>query len=234
MHEEERFVHYSYEHMRDKSYSERKFDKEAVDSLTEDGFKKQDIVEYDTMLEGLEELSNWCGQNNKADFFAYFQDALIGSFYRFRRTKKKAWPKKRQIIVDICKAVVPVLSAAILTFATTFAANVISGDAVLPETRLEWLVCGTVGVVVGIIWIIMHLYKENDQKREYTETWVRHSLCNSRLQLAMNKFLVSDRTMEDYEKFANSTFAILEQNLEQFAVNMCPKGVASRSSKSDN
>ncbi len=64
-----------------------------------------------------------------------------------------------------------------------------------------------------------------EKKRNYFETWVRHSSRYNRLELAMRKFNVSQKTEEDFNQFVEKTFSILERNLDQFEQNMSGNGL---------
>lgn len=226
-------VHYSYDHMRKKSVAEQVIDKHAVMSLIEDGAKKQSIVEYTTMLEGLEKLDNWCKENKKTEFFTYFQDALVGAYYSYSYTKQKNWSKKRDRIALICRACLAAIPVVVVPVVISVATKLFAGELALADNKTMLIIGGVLAAVIAMMGLVMYIYNEKYKKSDYHETWVRHSLRNSRLQLAMNEFLVSERSETDYEKLVNNTFAILEQNLDQFAVNMCPKGVASRAKNDD-
>lgn len=230
-------MHYSYEHMREKSKPKEEYGNAEIDALIEDGFGKQDLVEYSSLLEDLEELQKWCKLNNKNEFFQYFQDAVIGAYYRYKRTKKKNWSKKEELIKSICSALTPVFSAVALTVITAIIEQWVSGDTTVLESLLsgsitamlaKWpLLIAPISAILAC-WLTLHVRNEGHKKRNYHETWVRHSTCHSRLRLAMSAFLISDRKDADYQKFVNDTFAVLEQNIDQYGLNLFPKGIAPR------
>lgn len=223
-------MHYSYEYMRKKSIQEESYDADKITELIKDGAEKHELVEYTAFLENMETLSKWCEENQKTEFFKYFQDAAIGAFYRFASTKAKVWSKEKdQKLIRRLRAVsyaspviMPVVSVAV-TWLT-------QADIVMPENQVYIFGAGAIATVILLLVCVGRIkmceHDEEERKHNYYETWVRHSMCNSRLQLALNVFLLSERTNQDYEKFVSDTFAVLGQNIDQFAVNMCPRGVA--------
>lgn len=226
-------MHYSYEHMRKNSIRDQKVAEEALNQLVEEGNKMQSTVEYCAMLNGLEQLSGWCGKKGKMDFFTYFQDALISAFCSYIRSKDKNWSKKRDMIALLCKGCLAAVAAIGTPVLIAVVSGLLMGELTLPENKTYLVIGGIVSGVLLVIALAMFIYHEKYKKANYEETWVRHSLRHARLQLVMNEFLVSDRTEKDYQKLVDNTFSVLGQNLDQFAVNMCPKGVASRGKKSD-
>lgn len=225
-------MHYSYEHMHKKSIQKADFDVEEIKTLIQDGFQKQDIIEYSTLLEDLKKLDEWCQQNDKKEFFQYFQDASIGAYYRFAQTKDKVWSNEKNLALIKQLSSLSYASPIIMPVVAAITTALEQGTIVLPENTPYLFIAGVIGTVMLVLTSVVRIavckHKENESKRNYYETWARHSLCNSRLRLAMSEFLVSEQTDSDYQKFVSSTFAVLEQNLDQFAVNMCPKGMASR------
>lgn len=233
-------MHYSYKKMLEESILPHSFDTSAILALVEKEFTKQEIVEYNAMLENLKTLDAWCLQNNETGFFTYFQDAVISAYCRYIHYKNKNWsapPKWSKLNVkEKCKRVVDVLVGLIpagttvgfpaITGIVDYSQNAGQGDA------MHILVAAAVGIAVAIPVSLIRNKRSDQEMREkkhkYDETWVRHSLCDSRLRLALSQFVTSGQTRGDYEKLVKDTFAILEQNLDQFAVNLCPNGMASR------
>lgn len=223
-------MHYSYEYMRKNSIQEEKYDVEKIKALIKDGFDKHSLVEYTAFLENMEELSKWCEANQKTAFFQYFQDAAIGAYYRFARTKEKAWSNKEDQKLIHRLRTVSYASPVIMPVVSTAVTWLTQGGFVMPENQVYLFGAGAIATVILLLVCIGRIkmceHDEEERKHNYYETWVRHSMCNSRLQLALNVFLLSERTDTDYEKFIKDTFAILDRNIDQFAVNMCPRGVA--------
>ena len=222
---------------------------EEVDKLVKEGSGKFNEIEFAGMMENLKVLDAWCRQNNKEGFFRYFEDAMIGAYYRYRSTKDKVWPaaphkkngkkKKRsnsdgwRILKETFLDMIPTVSISSVITAVTVISSLWSPEGVdWSAYRSALILC----VVIGIpgTMILNFIKRANDRKikleqdRKYYETWVRHSLCNSRLSLALGKFVVSSRMEADFQELVDSTFAILEQNLDQFAVNTSPNGMAAR------
>ena len=201
----ERKVHYKYEDLRDKAKS------------TKQGFQESGKVEYSLLLESLDELNQVYKEDDLVErsfFIQYFQDAIVGAYYRYVETKKKAWSTKKRIFVAVCSALVPVLFAVCTKW--------VAGEGI------NSLV---VGSLVSIFWLVGHVYLDLNKSREDKETWVRHSICFARLHQALSVFLASKRTEDDYQQLVANTFSILEQNLDQFALNLFKRGIASRPDK---
>lgn len=214
--------------MREHSRSNSTYDADKINTVIEDGFGKLDMLEYGMLLDDLKTLEDLCKDDHKKDFFEYFQFSIISAFCRFARTKKKAWPEKKDGIMSLCQALIPVFSAGILAAAAAIASSWASNQVVLPGNGMRTIVWIAGGCFVIASWLAMYLYVARGDKRNYVETWSRHSLCYSRLRLVMSEFLVSAKDDDAYQKLVDNTFAVLHQNLDQFAVNMCPNGMAPR------
>lgn len=265
-------MHYHYEDMDAASMKDDAVDMEAVAARIKDTDQKQDAVEYTVMMDNLKMLDNWCKEHKKEAFFEYFQDAMIGAYFRYRRAKAKAWPPKKEKPSDDTKEesgeekakpqkkwdinwkellfdAIPTIGIPTIFSIVTAAVSFVNST----ELDLnDYLQAFAVGAVVGIpLAIISTLKRVNEQKQRreetkanverelekkhnYYETWVRHTLCHSRLQIALSKFIVSERTDNDYNELVGGTFQILEQNLDQFAINTCPRGMAFRPGKTVN
>lgn len=222
------------------------YDKAALEAWMKQQFNQQEMVEYYTMLENLKVLDKWCKDNQKTEFFKYFQDAVIGAYCRALHYKKKAWSapnnSKKVEAEDEKKRWVGLFDAVIAgapIILPVFTAIMDHVD-IIEIDMIQFLVAVAVGAGISVPLGIFkkrkqekekaaRAVKEEEAKHKYDETWIRHTLCDARLRLALSKFASSNNpTKEDYEALVQSTFAILEQNLNQFAVNMCPNGMALR------
>ncbi len=148
-------------------------------------------------------------------FFVFYQDAVLGAYDRFQSSKSKAWSKSRNLILLFCSAVLPVLAAFVLQLVS-------GGKDLLASTGVAGL------SVVIAVWLFSQIYSGWQEFNAYRETWVRHSACYGRLRLALSRFLLSPRSSEDYNAFVTGTFCILEQNYEQFVLNLSKKGAVAR------
>ena len=59
-------MHYDYKKMPETA------DKKIVETWMAEQFKKQEVLEYHTMLENLKVLDQWCEVNDEKEFFKYF------------------------------------------------------------------------------------------------------------------------------------------------------------------
>ncbi len=181
-------------------------------------FPPQEAVDVSSLWEDLVTLKEWITstplvQNER--FFVFFQDAVLGAYGRFQNSKSKAWSKSRNLILLFCSAALPVLAAFVLQIVS-------DGEDLLAST-------GVVGLSVVIaIWLFSQIYSGWQEFNAYRETWVRHSACYGRLRLALSRFLLSPRSSVDYNAFVTETFCILEQNYEQFVLNLSKKGAVAR------
>lgn len=180
-----------------------------------------DADEKLTLFDDLADLNAWCQKNTSVagvrnGLYSYFEEAIIGAYCRYVTTKKKAWSPFKNLCVDIAASMIPIASGLLLFW--------FSKDNV-------WSV-GTVGLIVGItlavVWFLLEVFQTAQERRAYNETWVRHSACYGRLRLAMSRFLTSNREYSDYEDFVEDVFSILEQNYDQFTVNLSTNGMAPR------
>lgn len=195
------------------------------------GFKKQGTIEFQELLTNLGVLEAWC-EKNKTDehtkFFTFFQDTIIGAYYRYMRTKQKAWSWKRNAVNVVLAVLLPVISTIGMQVLTENVLPLIAGEGTVSGDENTMTSKLLVGGAIGLGWMIAYLYREMSEKRQYKETWVRHSICYSRLHVALSAFAVSGQTEQEYEKLVKDTFEILNQNLDQFALNMSSHGMASR------
>jgi len=181
-------------------------------------FPPQEAVDAFSLWEDLVALKKWVTSTPLVQderFFVFFQDAVLGAYDRFQSSKSKAWSKSRNLILLFCSAVLPVLAAYVLQLVS-------NGEDLLAST-------GVVGLSVVIaVWLFSQIYSGWQEFNAYRETWVRHSACYGRLRLALSRFLLSPRSSEDYNAFIRGTFCILEQNYEQFVLNLSKKGAVAR------
>ncbi len=78
--------------------------------------------------------------------------------------------------------------------------------------------------ICGIVVFFVALYDLTYERRFYQETWVRHRLNASRLELLIVRFLSdSDYSNEAKAQFRNKVFDQLENNLVKFEDNMGKK-----------
>lgn len=180
--------------------------------------KKEVLVELSGLEEGLKILEEWENTNvhvgkENTRFSRFFQDAVLGAYYRYRCSKRTAWSPVRNLLFSLCSAVLPVVAAVVLQFAT-------AGNATpLTLTGLILTSC------IVLVWVFSFAYKNWYELRAHRETWVRHSVCYGRLRLALSRFVVSQQAKEDYETLVSATFEILQRNYDQFLQNMSANGV---------
>lgn len=227
----------------------------------EDGKNKHEAMEYSAMLDNLELLDKWCKEKGREAFSAFMQDAVIGAYFRYRRAKCKTWNEKPEdeagkkhgkkmypALWVILTAVITGLPAMILPFIE----GMFNLEDINPVFIQAAIVCYlTIAVLATVVGVVAKLFEQKlqleqeeeeraiakealrEEKHNYYETWTRHSLCLNRLCLALNKFAVSDRLAADFNELQKDTFEILEQNLDQFAMNVSSKGLAVRAKKDD-
>lgn len=153
---------------------------------------------------------------NCRQFISYYQDAVLGAYCRYRDSKAKAWSKKRNILVILSSALVPVLASLALQFVT------VSDKTLLTSTGL------IIACAIAAIWLGLHVYSEMQSINSYRETWVRHSACYGRLRLALSRFLTSKRDEDSYWELVENTFSVLDQNYSQFVLNLSASGLAEK------
>lgn len=178
-----------------------------------------DVADMLAMHNNLETLKNCCTNNEaddrKKEFYAFFENAIVGSFCRYRKSKTATWSIKKNWLKVLGIAVVPVLSS-LLVLLLDKANQTIIGDSVPAAAAILVAFCS------------IQMYLEWAKNKNDKETWVRHSACYERLNLALSKFVLSEKKDDDFQYLMNDTFAILEQNLDQFALNLSANGAAER------
>lgn len=199
---------------------------EKIKNLDKD---RQDEADLALMQEGLAALKHWCyapernNSDKKKAYYVFFENTMLGAFCRYRKSKTATWDIKKNWKRALCVALSPVLSgvAAMPVEAVlkrfTENAEAYSVAKVIP-----------VAIVLGTVFCLVQMYLEWTKNKNDKETWVRHSACYSRLNLALSTFALSAQTEQDYEILVASTHAILEQNLDQFVMNMSAHGMAKR------
>lgn len=185
--------------------------------------KSSSVVETECLMkEELQELEKWknsatseVSQERKVAFVTFFTRMLNATFQQYVTHKDKAWSLKKNIPYIVGTAILPVIGA----FAGSFLSE---GSAVAS------------GITIGLIgsgWVAIKVYTDWRQNKNVKETWVRHSACFHRLHLELTRFLLSEKTDEDFECFSKRTFQILDQNLDQFVMNLSPQGLAEKSNE---
>ncbi len=186
--------------------------------------KKQDIKkswqdeEYSLLIGNLDVLEKWCTRNKKTAFYHFFKTAILASYHRYQSSKRSAWSIVEHIAALACEAALPAVSAGAVYY---WSAN---AKGIFEKSFL--FVCAFV-----IAWISIRSFLEWTKKKNEMETWVRHSACFQHLHNALGRFLYSNQTEDDYNLFVENTFDVLEQNIDQFTLNMSANGIAERKNK---
>lgn len=196
-------------------------DKGQIEKCIRERNSKEEFDELHALGEDLAKLEKFFDRSAQNEpeikqsrdyFFGFFKNTIIDVFCKYMSTKEKAWSKPRNIMVFICTAVLPALSALILRWAT-------GGD---DDFAARF---GMIAVILLIVlWVVIFNLSEWQKMRSYRETWVRHSLCYRRLRLALCKFLSSVRSDKDLEAFMAETYNVLSENYNHFQVNMSGDG----------
>lgn len=177
---------------------------------------RQDYIDCEMMLTNLKILKLFADSDEKrVEFAKFFESALVGSFKRYRSSKKKTWGMTQNALLLLAAPVIPALSGALVALFS-------SDEGVLVGAPLPVIMAAAVIGVMATSYTKWHEMK-NDK-----ETWVRHSVCYNRLNLLLQQFILSKRSDVDYDSFVQNTFSILDQNLDQFALNMSGNGLAER------
>ena len=178
-----------------------------------------DVADMVAMCNNLEELKNWC-TNSKTDdrkkgFYSFFENTIVGAFCRYRKSKTATWSLKKNWLKVLGIAVLPVLSSLVILLLDK-ANQTIIGNSIPAAAAILVASCS------------IQMYLEWAKNKNDKETWVRHSACYERLNLALSKFVLSEKEDDDFQRLMSDTFAILEQNLDQFAQNLSANGAAER------
>ena len=181
----------------------------------------QDWFEYKLMCDNVIKLRELVNEDpSKKEFVAFYEKALTGAFHRYRHSKVQTWGLLANWLETLLGSVLAALTLVVADVVVLMlgSTNTAGNENVLP-LRIS---------VIGIAFLVAHAYVEWRKKKNDKETWVRHSSCFSRLSLLVQRYLLSDKTDKDYQAFVESTFAILEQNLDQFVLNLSANGMAER------
>lgn len=175
--------------------------------------------EKQTLLHDLAELKSWCQKDSSVtaslnDQYRFFEEAIIGAYCRYVTAKKKVWSPFKNLCAVIVTSLIPIISGLFLRW--------FSEDSIWSIGDIGF--CA--GIILAIVWFLLESFQTAQKRRAYSETWVRHSACYGRLRLALSRFLISNCENHDYKVFVDEVFSVLEQNYNQFTVNLCPNGVA--------
>ena len=180
------------------------------------GMGKQDYIDCEMMRANIAQLKKFAANDQKKIAFAeFYESTLVGSFVRYRSSKHKTWGFGHNLVLLIATLALSVLPAAVL--ARLDAAEGVLADAPVPVFAAAAVVC-----------VLSAGYTKWHEMKNDKETWVRHSVCYNRLNLLLQQFILSKRSDVDYDSFVQNTFSILDQNLDQFALNMSGNGLAER------
>lgn len=177
---------------------------------------ESDLLELKKWAETAVEPSQLLSTEKRLAFYNFFRGAIRDEYNRYKSHKTTAWSFVKNIPWMIGSATLPVLSALASHFA-------VQGENATLE--ISWLIAG----LIAATWIVIKIYTDRIKNKNAKETWVRHSVCFHRLQLELSRFLLSERSERDYHVFYETSFAILNQNLDQFALNLSSQGLAERS-----
>lgn len=158
-------------------------------------------------------------------FFKLLDNKLRESREKADYNKRKAWSPFRLFFVFLKTVVaLPVLSAMIAAIAKWRIDQPDSMHALvmgmLEDVRkypFLWMVL----FLCGILLFLLSFYSYLFDKRSYKETWVRHRLNASRLELLIVHFLSNgDYSDEAKTRFRSQVFNQLGDNLKKFEKNM--------------
>lgn len=182
---------------------------------------RQDYCDCEMMMNNLVKLELFASRDEKKKAFAeFFESALVGSFLRYRSSKKKTWGRGQNVLLVIAAPTVSALYGVGIALLS-------AEDSVLAGAPLPIVMGAAVVGVLAAGYTRWHGMK-NDR-----ETWVRHSVCYNRLNLLLQRFILSAQSEEDYNALVRDAFGILEQNLDQFTLNMSANGLAQRAGKGE-
>lgn len=206
-------------------------------------FKKQagEEVDFDltTLLDDLNKFTTKAKEfetgeySTRNKFSTYFQDALLGAYYRYRTTKHKAWSTREILSVSCRPLLVAVLIAGVSSLleyllSTVFFSADMGESRVLHFTGIL-LSAGVAAVFLFLIGLsLLYALSTIRENHSYRETWTRHSATYGRLRLALSRFLLSGQKAEDFKKLEERTFSYLEQNYDQFVANLSGHGMVKR------
>lgn len=163
----------------------------------------------------LTQLKIWCDNNSKKEFYEFFKKTLEEAKKRYNSSKERAWSFRENMVTILAFVAAPVLFS-ILTFFWEQYKDI-------SYVGKFWLFALVLGV-----YFLLGCLQQWKQKKNASETWVRRSTYYHRLCIALAAFIFSDQCMDDYKRLVQDTIAIEEQNLDQFTLNLSPKGLAKR------
>ena len=177
---------------------------------------KQDRIDCWMMLTNLAQLKSMLDDDpDKKAFEEFFESALVGAFFRYRSSKKKTWGVQQMILLPLATTVAPWLSGAIVAWFSAAEGTLVGAPQV-------------VIMAACAVAVLAASYAEWHNMKNDKETWVRHSVCYNRLNLLLQQYVLSKHDSNDYDVFVQNTYAILEQNLDQFTLNLSTNGLAER------
>lgn len=190
----------------------------------------EDMNKFTTKAKELE-TGNYSTRNR---FSTYFQDTLLGAYYRYRTTKHKAW-SAREILLVSCR---PLLVAVLIAGGSSLLEALFSvaffsvdmGDSKVFHFTGILLSAGVTAAFLFLVGLaFLYAISTMRENRSYRETWVRHSAAYGRLRLALSRFLLSEQKTEDLQELEERTFSILEQDYDQFVANLSGHGMTKHS-----
>lgn len=200
---------------------DRSKSKEEKDLLKKELKKEKDrMFSLDISLfdNNMNEFEGWCLQKGQQTFFGFYRNAARGELCRYLAAKGEAWSWKSTIFPAACAGAPAFLGSVLPLLIKT------PERPVLLRTTVLSIILSIVVAAVAFSYV----YSELRKKRNYYETWVRHSACFYRLSLELNRFILSPRSDEDFDILKEKTFAILSQNLDQFTLNLSGNGLAKK------
>lgn len=171
--------------------------------------------QWHVLQDQLKILKEWCTANHKMDFYNFFEMTIKASYGRYRKSKISAWSVIKHILQLILEAILPAVTIGVLAYYNDFTAS----------PKAKSILCAA---AFALIWISIRFTLTWTKKKNATETWTRHSACFQHLHNVLAYFLFSERTPDNYQKFVSDTFSVLEQNIDQFTLNMSGNGLAER------
>lgn len=163
----------------------------------------------------LAQLQIWCDNNSKQEFYNFFSATLEDAKKRYAASKKHAWSFPENMVTILAFVAAPVLFSILTYFLEQYKDISLVGK--------FWLFALLLGV-----YFLLGCLLQWKQKKNASETWVRRSAYYHRLCIALGVFVFSDQCIDDYKRLVQATFAVLEQNLDQFTLNLSPNRLAER------
>jgi len=173
-----------------------------------------------TKMESLEDeyraaLEDWCQKNGKNDFYEFFQFSLDEAKRSAAKHKRNTW------------SAILIAAMVVATIVAPFAFSILT----VCIAALQKIPTGTqfaILAVLSVIYFGSSSFLQWRNLKKPKETWVRHSARYNRLFIILAAFALSNKQSEDYEKLVTDTFAVLQQNLDQFVLNLSSYGLAQK------